>query len=71
VFTACDDRVLVLRRSDGQVQRELPGDTTPILAFAVSPDDNLLVTSNRSRMIKVWNWRTGECVRQFKVRLAV
>lgn len=37
-----------------------------MLAFAVSPDDQLFVSCSRSRMIRVWNWRTGECTRQFK-----
>ncbi len=38
-----------------------------MLALAVSADDRMLVTCSRSRMLRVWAWRTAEVTRQFKV----
>lgn len=36
------------------------------MCMALSPDNKLLVTSSRSLLIRVWDWRSGECVRLFK-----
>jgi U3 small nucleolar RNA-associated protein 13 len=49
-----------------QIVRALPGDTEPVTAVAVSPDDDTIVTASRSRLLRVYDWTTATCRRSFK-----
>jgi WD40 repeat protein len=50
-----------------QVRRELVGDTEPVTAVAVSPDDETVVVASRSRLLRLYDWTTGVVKRSFKV----
>jgi len=52
-----------------QVRRELVGDTEPVTAVAVSPDDETVVVASRSRLLRLYDWTTGVVKRSFKVVL--
>jgi len=44
---------------------DLPGHRSDVRAMALSPDDTLLASADSSGILKIWNVRSGRCVRTF------
>ncbi|KAK0553428.1 beta transducin [Tilletia horrida] len=44
---------------------DLPGHRAEVRAMALSPDDTLLASADSAGILKIWNVRTGRCIRTF------
>ncbi|MEU0531247.1 WD40 repeat domain-containing serine/threonine protein kinase [Amycolatopsis tolypomycina] len=59
------DELTVWRTEDGAVQRSLPV-TGRVHAFTLSADGTFAVTGDQDRLIRVWDLRTGNCLRELE-----
>lgn len=59
------DALVVWRTGNGTVQRSLPI-TGHLFAFTLSADGTFALTGDRDRLIRVWDLRTGECLRELE-----
>ncbi|XP_005808812.1 transducin beta-like protein 3 [Xiphophorus maculatus] len=67
IFCTCGSRVNVLEISTGKIVHCVEhDDQEDITSFAVSCDDELLVTASRALLLKQWDWRQGTCTRSWK-----
>ncbi|XP_068606297.1 transducin beta-like protein 3 [Brachionichthys hirsutus] len=67
IFCTCGSRVNVLEISTGKVVHSIEhDDQEDITSFALSCDDELLVTASRALLLKQWNWRQAQCTRSWK-----
>lgn len=70
VVCACADEVKVVEVATGTVFRSFEGDSEPITALGVSPDNRTVIAASRSLMCRVYNLETGETVRSWKAHKA-
>ncbi|XP_036408735.1 transducin beta-like protein 3 [Megalops cyprinoides] len=67
IFCTCDTRVNILEITTGRVIRSIEqDDQEDITSFALSPDDEVLVTASRALVLKQWDWKEGHCVRSWR-----
>ncbi|XP_069503403.1 transducin beta-like protein 3 [Ambystoma mexicanum] len=67
MFCTCGTRLNVLDIATGTVIHSIEqDDQEDISSFAVSPDDEILVTASRALLLKQWDWREGTCARSWK-----
>ncbi|KAM4531760.1 transducin beta-like protein 3 [Odontesthes bonariensis] len=67
IFCTCGSRVNVLEISTGKiVHRVEHDDQEDITSFALSCDDELLVTASRALLLKQWDWRQANCTRSWR-----
>lgn len=66
VLCACGDDVKVVEVLTGNVTRTFAGDSEPITALVVSPDNKTLIAASRSLMCRCYNLETGEMIRSWK-----
>ncbi|GLJ48904.1 hypothetical protein SUGI_1031530 [Cryptomeria japonica] len=63
---ACDDEVKIVEVANGFVRSTLEGDSEPITALALTPDDKLLFAASRSAQVKLWDLSSFTCIRSWK-----
>ncbi|XP_039973137.1 transducin beta-like protein 3 [Xiphias gladius] len=67
VFCTCGSRVNVLEISTGKIVHSVEhDDQEDITSFALSCDDELLVTASRALLLKQWDWRQAQCTRSWR-----
>ncbi|XP_033022978.1 transducin beta-like protein 3 [Lacerta agilis] len=67
MFCACENKVNVVDVASGTVVNCIEEDEEEeITAFALSKDDEILVTGSRSLMLKQWDWPENKCTRTWK-----
>ncbi|KAF3700233.1 Transducin beta-like protein 3 [Channa argus] len=67
IFCTCETRVNVLEISTGKIVQSVEhDDQEDITSFALSCDDELLVTASRALLLKQWEWRQAQCTRSWK-----
>ncbi|XP_057673752.1 transducin beta-like protein 3 [Corythoichthys intestinalis] len=67
IFCTCGSRVNVLEISTGKVIHSIEhDDQEDITSFALSCDDEMLVTASRALLLKQWDWRQPQCTRSWK-----
>ncbi|KAL7003821.1 hypothetical protein U1Q18_004965 [Sarracenia purpurea var. burkii] len=62
----CNDTIKIVDSSNSSIMSTIEGDSEPVTALALSPDDSLLFSSSHSRQIRVWNISTLKCLRSWK-----
>ncbi|EGD74315.1 serine/Threonine protein kinase [Salpingoeca rosetta] len=66
----CHSNVNAIDLDTGRVFHSFEPDTDPALAAAISNDNELVATSSRSLVVKIWSFRTFECLKSFKAHEA-
>ncbi|XP_061741160.1 transducin beta-like protein 3 [Nerophis ophidion] len=67
IFCTCGSRVNVLEISTGKIIHSIEhDDQEDITSFALSCDDEVLVTASRALLLKQWDWRQALCTRSWK-----
>ncbi|XP_071329885.1 transducin beta-like protein 3 [Trachinotus anak] len=67
IFCTCGSRVNVLEISTGKIVHSVEHeDQEDITSFALSCDDELLVTASRALLLKQWDWRQAQCTRSWR-----
>lgn len=67
IFCICGSRVNVLEISTGKIVHSVEhDDQEEITTFALSCDDELLVTVSRALLLKQWDWRQAQCTRSWR-----
>ncbi|KAJ4811561.1 Transducin beta-like protein 3 [Rhynchospora pubera] len=64
---ACGDEVKIVSATDASVRATLSGDPdAAVTALALGPGDRLLFTASHSRLIRVWDVCSLQCIRSWK-----
>uniref|UniRef100_A0A674MQ57 Transducin beta like 3 n=1 Tax=Takifugu rubripes TaxID=31033 RepID=A0A674MQ57_TAKRU len=67
IFCTCGSRINVLEISTGKIVHSVEhDDQEDITSFALSSDDELLVTASRALLLKQWDWRQAQCTRSWR-----
>nr|XP_057904992.1 transducin beta-like protein 3 [Doryrhamphus excisus] len=67
IFCTCGSRVNVLEISTGKIIHSIEhDDQEDITSFALSCDDEILITASRALLLKQWDWRKAQCTRSWK-----
>lgn len=67
IFCTCGSRVNVLEISTGKIVHSVEhDDQEDITSFALSCDDEMLVTASRALLLKQWDWRQAQCTRSWR-----
>uniref|UniRef100_A0A672FCY6 U3 small nucleolar RNA-associated protein 13 C-terminal domain-containing protein n=1 Tax=Salarias fasciatus TaxID=181472 RepID=A0A672FCY6_SALFA len=67
IFCTCGSRVNVLEISTGKIVHCVEhDDQEDITSFALSSDDELLVTASRALLLKQWDWKQATCTRTWR-----
>ncbi|XP_023279049.1 transducin beta-like protein 3 [Seriola lalandi dorsalis] len=67
IFCTCGSHVNVLEISTGKIVHSVEhDDQEDITSFALSCDDELLVTASRALLLKQWDWRQAQCTRSWR-----
>ncbi|KAM6965774.1 transducin beta-like protein 3 [Tautogolabrus adspersus] len=67
IFCTCGSRVNVLEVSSGKIVHCVEhDDQEDITSFALSCDDELLVTASRALLLKQWDWKQAQCTRSWR-----
>ncbi|GFQ03363.1 transducin beta-like protein 3 [Phtheirospermum japonicum] len=63
---ACDDTIKIVDSSNAAIKSTIEGDSEPVTALILSPDDKLLFSASHSRQIRVWDLSSLKCIRSWK-----
>ncbi|PHT87692.1 hypothetical protein T459_09798 [Capsicum annuum] len=63
---ACNDTIKIVDLSNASIKSTIEGDSEPVTALALSPDNNFLFSASHSRQIRVWDLDTLKCIRSWK-----
>lgn len=66
IVCACSDTINIVDLSNAVIKSTIEGDSEPVTALALSPDDNFLFSASHSRLIRVWDLSTLQCLRSWK-----
>ncbi|KAM8961647.1 transducin beta-like protein 3 [Pelodytes ibericus] len=67
MFCTCGNKLNILDIATGAVRYTIEqDDQEDITSFALSPDDEILVTGSRALLLKQWQWKEGKCSRTWK-----
>ncbi|XP_066497692.1 transducin beta-like protein 3 [Hoplias malabaricus] len=67
IFCTCGPRVNVLQIDTGKIIHSIEqDDQEDITSFALSPDDEILVTASRALLLKQWDWKQEKCQRTWR-----
>ncbi|NP_001080042.1 transducin (beta)-like 3 L homeolog [Xenopus laevis] len=67
ILCTCGNKLNILDIATGAVAYTIEqDDQEDITSFALSPDDEILVTASRALLLKQWDWRQGQCSRTWK-----
>ncbi|CAG8521953.1 11221_t:CDS:10, partial [Cetraspora pellucida] len=70
LITTIGDSIEVTDLQNGKKVLHLSGDSELITTFATTPDGNYIVTSSRSLVVKIWDFKTGQIKKSFKAHEA-
>ncbi|KAM7273147.1 hypothetical protein ACFE04_027811 [Oxalis oulophora] len=62
----CKESIKIVDAATGCVKSTIEADSDAITALTLSPNDKLLFSAGHSRIIKVWDLETLQCVRSWK-----
>ncbi|KZS02971.1 Transducin beta protein 3 [Daphnia magna] len=62
----CGDRIHVIDTKYGKTIRSLVQEEDEVITFAIGLDDETLVSSHKSGLLRHWNWKDGSVVRTWK-----
>ncbi|PIN23520.1 WD40-repeat-containing subunit of the 18S rRNA processing complex [Handroanthus impetiginosus] len=63
---ACDDTIKIVDSSNAGIKSTIDGDSEPVTALLLSPNDNFLFSVSHSRQIRVWDVSSLKCLRSWK-----
>ncbi|KAL6508204.1 hypothetical protein OROHE_021746 [Orobanche hederae] len=63
---ACDDTIKIVDSSNAAIKSTIEGDSEPVTALTLSPDDRFLFFASHSRQIRVWDLSSVKCIRSWK-----
>lgn len=63
---ACGDTIKIVDLSNASIKSTIEGDSEPVTALALSPNNNFLFSASHSRQIRVWDLSTLKCLRSWK-----
>ncbi|GER33485.1 transducin family protein / WD-40 repeat family protein [Striga asiatica] len=63
---SCDETIKIVDSSNAAIKSTIEGDSEPVTALILSPDNNLLFSSSHSRQIRVWDLSSLKCIRSWK-----
>ncbi|KAJ7989740.1 hypothetical protein DPEC_G00307660 [Dallia pectoralis] len=67
IFCTCGTRVNVLQIVTGKVVHSIEqDDQEDITSFALSLDDEILVTASKALLLKQWDWKQAQCTRSWR-----
>ncbi|KAL7254550.1 hypothetical protein ACSBR1_008845 [Camellia fascicularis] len=66
LICACNDTIKIVDSSNSSIKSSIEGDSEPITALALSPDNTFLFSSSHSRQIRVWDLSSLKCLRSWK-----
>uniref|UniRef100_A0A8C5C9S9 Transducin beta like 3 n=1 Tax=Gadus morhua TaxID=8049 RepID=A0A8C5C9S9_GADMO len=67
IFCTCGSRVNILEISTGKIVHSIEqDDQEDITSFALSYDDEILVTASRALLLKQWDWKQAQCTRSWR-----
>ncbi|XP_076809059.1 transducin beta-like protein 3 [Clavelina lepadiformis] len=67
LLCSCGDNVQVVSLDSGLVEKVLSHEGVDVTAFAVSPDDKIIITASKALLLKQWLWKDEvKCVRTWK-----
>lgn len=61
-----DKNIYVLDIANHALTKTLVGHTGPVSSVAFSPDGKALLSSSEDKLMKVWNWKEGQLLRDIK-----
>ncbi|KAF5930773.1 hypothetical protein HYC85_031646 [Camellia sinensis] len=66
LICACNDTIKIVDSSNSSIKSTIEGDSEPITALALSPDNTFLFSASHSRQIRVWDLSSLKCLRSWK-----
>ncbi|XP_062999218.1 transducin beta-like protein 3 [Elgaria multicarinata webbii] len=67
MFCACGSKVSIVDIASGDLVHSIEqDDESEITAFALSDDDEVLVTASQALLLKQWDWPANKCTRTWK-----
>ncbi|KZV38388.1 transducin beta-like protein 3 [Dorcoceras hygrometricum] len=63
---ACDDDLKIIDSSNASIKSTIQGDSEPVTALVLSPNDAFLFSTSHSRQIRVWDLVSLKCIRSWK-----
>ncbi|KAG2455705.1 TBL3 protein, partial [Polypterus senegalus] len=67
IFCTCGTKINIMDLKTGKIFQNIEqDDQEDITSFALSPDDEVLVTGSRALLLKQWDWRENKCIRTWK-----
>ncbi|KAI3680867.1 hypothetical protein L6452_35644 [Arctium lappa] len=66
IACACNDTITIVDSSNASIKSTIEGDSEPVTAIALSPDDKFLFSASHSRQIRVWDLSSLKCLRSWK-----
>lgn len=69
IACACNDTITIVDSSNASIKSTIEGDSEPVTALTLSPDDKFLFSASHSRQIRVWDLSSLKCLRSWKVSL--
>ncbi|CAL5367966.1 unnamed protein product [Camellia sinensis] len=66
LICACNDTIKIVYSSNSSIKSTIEGDSEPITALALSPDNTFLFSASHSRQIRVWDLSSLKCLRSWK-----
>uniref|UniRef100_A0A4W5L185 Transducin beta like 3 n=1 Tax=Hucho hucho TaxID=62062 RepID=A0A4W5L185_9TELE len=67
IFCTCGTRVNVLQIVTGKIVHSIEqDDQEDITSFALSLDDEILVTASKALLLKQWDWKQTQCTRSWR-----
>ncbi|XP_016511982.2 protein TORMOZ EMBRYO DEFECTIVE [Nicotiana tabacum] len=66
LICACNDTIKIVDLSNASIKSTIEGDSEPVTALALSPNNNFLFSASHSRQIRVWELSTLKCLRSWK-----
>ncbi|KAJ3601529.1 hypothetical protein NHX12_032497 [Muraenolepis orangiensis] len=67
IFCTCGSHVNVLEISTGKIVHSIEqDDQEDITSFALSYDDEVLVTASKAMLLKQWDWKRAQCTRSWR-----
>ncbi|KAH7855131.1 hypothetical protein Vadar_021569 [Vaccinium darrowii] len=63
---ACNETIKIVDSSNSAIKSTIEGDSEPVTALALSPDDKFIFSAGHSRQIRVWDISSLKCLRSWK-----
>ena len=66
VFCSCGEKIQILNVASGKVTQTIAEESDDISCFALSPDNEILITCSKNLLLKQWDWKNEKCTRSWK-----